>query len=279
MGVYAKSSKRAKFLTRRTRKGGRRVRTGYATKRDLMQLSRQVSATRELKQAFATQEFAFGSYNAANEGLGGTYAMRSLAIDGDVGNIGIPLGTAQNQRIGNNIRIKNVKIRMNFTVNGVDPNGNPIPKPQLVKVLFGYSKSELGRSRQSFPPDALKLYKFGGAGVDPSGTVRDLTRQEFNSDLYTICKRSKTMKIGNAAYFQGQGSQQDFNNNSHVMFKSYSADLTKFYHKNQHFYSSDTGSSNRGLYMYVTTVDSTGEVSTSFPLTCNYELIVSYTDA
>ncbi len=278
MGIYGKATRNRKFFKRRPAKGGRRVRRGVATKRDLYLLSKQITATREVKQAFATQSFSFGSHNAANEGLGGTYATKSLAIDGDVGNVGIPLGTAQNQRIGNNIRIKKVMLRMNFTLNGVDALGNPIPKPQIVKVMFGYSKSELGRSRQSLPPDALKLYKFGGSAVDPAGDVRDLN-QIINTDLYTIVKKSRNIKIGNSAYFQGQGAQQDFNNNDFGMFKSYSADLTKFYHKNQHFYSSDTGSSNRGLYMYITTVDATGETSTSFPLTCNYELIVSYTDS
>lgn len=280
MGVYGKTSRNRKFFKRRPKKGGRRLRNRVAKMSDVYRLSRQVSNTRELKQAFSLQQFDIGSYNAANEGLGGTYSTKSLAIDGGgSGGIAIPLGTKQNERIGNNIRIKKVMLKMNFTVNAVAASGNPIPKPQLVKVMFGYSKSELGRSRQSLPPDALKLYKLGGAGTDPLGTVQDLVFNEINTDLYTIVKKSRTMRIGNSAYFQSQINQQDFNNNTFEMFKSYSADLTKFYHKNQHFYSADTGSSNRGLYMYIATVDATGDTSTSFPLNVNYELCVSYTDS
>jgi len=277
MGIYAKSTRNRKFFKRRPKKGGRRVRSGLATKRDLYLLSKQITATREIKNAFTTQQFSFGSHNAANEGIGGTYATKSLAIDGAVGNIGIPLGTAQNQRIGNNLRIKKVMLKMNFIPEGVSPD-NAVPKPQIVKVYFGYSKPEVGRSRQSLPVTAGSLFKFGGSAVSPGGDVGDLNRI-INTDLFTIVKKSRNMKLGNSAYYQSNTNQQDWNNNDFSMFKTYSADLTKFYPKNQHFYANDSGSSNRGLFMYVTTVPCDGTTSTNFTVSCNYELCISYTDS
>ncbi len=54
MGIYAKSTRNRKFLKRRPKKGGRRVRSGVATKRDLYLLSKQITRTREVKQAFTT---------------------------------------------------------------------------------------------------------------------------------------------------------------------------------------------------------------------------------
>lgn len=279
MGIYAKSTRNRKFFKRRSKKGARRARRGLATKRDLYLLSRQITATREVKHAFTTQTFSFGSYNAANEGINGTYCTRNLGITGGVGEIGIPLGTAQNQRIGSSIRIKKVMLRMNFTVNGVVQNSNPVPKPQLVKVMFGYSKPQLGEDRQKLPTQALALYMYGGSANNPAGDTRDLNINKINTKLYTIVKKSRTMKIGNAGYLQGQVAQQDFQNNTFVMYKNYTADLTKFFHKTQNFYSNDSGSSNRTLSMYITTCDATGESSTSFPLSCNYELCVSYTDS
>jgi len=279
MGIYAKSTRNRKFFKRRPKKGARRYRRGLVTKRDLFLLSKQITATREVKHAFTTQTFSFGSYNAANEGIPGTYCTRNLGITGGVGELGIPLGTAQNQRIGSSIRIKKVTLRMNFTVNPVNALSNPIPKPQLVRVMFGYSKPQLGQDRQKLPVDALALYMYGGSANNPAGDVRDLNVNKINTKLYTIVKRSRVMKVGNAAYFQSQIQQQDFNNNYMNMYKSYNVDLTKFYHKDQQFYSNDAGSSNRTLSMYIQTVDATGEISTSFPIGCNYELCVAYTDS
>jgi len=277
MGIYAKSTRNRKFFKRRPKKGGRRVRSGFATKRDLLLLSKQITNTREIKQAFTSQTFTFGSHNAANEGIGGTYATKSLAIDGNVGSIGIPLGNRSNQRIGNDIRIKKVMLKMNFIGEGVSAD-NPIPKPQILKLYFGYSKPEVGRSRQSLPVTADAFFKFGGAGLTPSGDVGDLNR-DINTDLYTIVKKSRNMKLGNSAYYQSNTNVQDWNNNDFSMFKTYSADLTKFYIKNQKFYALDSGSTNRGLFMYVTCVPCDGTTSTNFTTTCTYELCISYTDS
>ncbi len=168
-------------------------------------------------------------------------------------------------------------LKMNFIGEGVSPD-NTVPKPQIVKVYFGYSKPEAGRSRQSLPVAATSFFKFGGGGLTPAGDVTDLNR-DINTDLYTVVKKSRNMKLGNSAYYQSNTNQQDWNNNDFSMFKTYSADLTKFYHKNQHFYASDTGSSNRGVYMYVTTVPCDGTTSTNFTVSCSYELCISYTDA
>lgn len=276
MGVYTKATRQRKFLKRRPRRNP--IRKGMATKRDLMLLSKQVSATREVKNAFANQTIVFGSYNADNEVVSNTYKTERLGITGGVGEIGIPLGTAQNQRIGNDIRIKKVMLRANFTVRPVDVGTNPTPIPQIVKIYFGYSKPQSAIPRQGLPFNANSFFKFGGSATSPTGTVNDLTRV-INTDLYTIVKKSPNMKLGNSAYYQGNANAQDWNNNDFNMFKTYTADLTKFYIKNQKFNGSDNGSSNRGLDMYVTCVPADGSSSVQFPCEMTYELQVSYTDS
>lgn len=279
MGIYAKATRSRKFFKRRPRKGARRVRNRNAKMSDLMRLSRQVSATRELKQAFSVQEFEFGSYKAPNEGISDTYATRSLAIDGNVNAITIPQNATASGRIGSDIRIKKVDLKMNFVVLPVQA-GNTIPKPQIVKIFFGYSKPQAARSRQNLPPNAALFYKLGNVAVNPDGTVEDLTRSSsINTDLYTIVKRTRNIKLGAAAYYQSNTNFQDWNNNDFSLFKSLTFDLTKHYPKNQHFYSTDGGSSQRGLYMYVTSVNCDGTTGTITPLKCSYELKISYTDA
>lgn len=274
MGIYAKATKQRKFMKRRPRRN--RVRKGLATKRDLMLLSKQISATREVKHAFQSQIFDFGSYNAPNDTFAQTYKVISLAIDGGNG-VSIPRGNSDAQRIGADIRIKKVMLKANFLPAPVNGD-NIIPKPQIVKLYFGYGKSQLGIARGELPSAALDFFKFGGTNVAPEGDVRDLNKT-INTDLYTIVKKSRNMKIGNSAYFQGQTSDQDFNNNDFSLFQSYTADLTKFYHKTQKFNETDAGSSNRGLYCYVTCVDANGTQNAEFPAQMSYELCISYTDS
>jgi len=278
-GIYAKSTRNRKFFKRRPKKGARRYRRGLATKRDLYLLSKQVKNTREVKQAFAVQDFEFGSYKAPNEGISDTYATRSLAIDGTYNAITIPQNTTASGRIGSDIRIKKVELKMNFIVLPAQP-GNVTPKPQIVKIFFGYSKPMASRSRQNLPPNAALFYKLGNVAVNPTGTVEDLTRSgSINTDLYTIVKRTRNIKLGASAYFQSNTNFQDWNNNDFSLFKSMSFDLTKHYPKNQSFYGTEAGSVQRGLYMYVTSVNCDGTTTSSTPLKCSYELKVSYTDA
>lgn len=275
MGIYAKSTRNRKFFKRRPRKGARRFKRGYATKRDLYMLSKQIVRAKEVKHAFKNQIFDFGSYNAPNDTFTQTWRVISLAIDG--GGLAIPQGVQDGQRIGNNIRIKKVMLKANFVPVPVTGE-NPIPRPQVCKIYFGYSKPQLALSRGELPSAALDFFKVGGTNAAPQGDIRDLNKS-INTDLYTIVKKSRNMKVGNSRYFQSQLADQDFNNNDFGLFKSYSADLTKFYHKTQRFNENDTGSSNRGLYMYVTCVDATGTQSTSLPMQMSYELCISYTDS
>lgn len=276
MGIYAKSTRNRKFFKRRPKKGGRRVRSGVATKRDLYLLSKQITATREVKHAFSNQIFDFGSYNAANDTFTQTWKVISLAIDGSNG-VSIARGNSDSARIGSEIRIKKVTLKCNFLPSPVNGD-NIIPRPQIVKVYFGYAKPQLGQSRGELPSAALDFFKVQGSNAAPEGDVRDLNKM-INTDFYTIVKRSRNIKIGNSRYFQSQLSDQDFNNNDFNLFKTYNVDLTKFYHKSQKFNETDTGSSNRGLYAYVTCVDAVGSQSVELPVQMSYELCVSYTDS
>lgn len=275
MGIYAKSTRNRKFFKRRPKKG-RRVRSGFASKRQLYLLSRQISQTREVKHAFTGQIFDFGSYNAANDTFTQTWRVISLAIDGGNG-VSISRGPNESNRIGSEIRIKKVMLKCNFLPSPVSGD-NVIPRPQIVKVYFGYAKSQLGVSRGELPSAALDFFKVQGTNVAPEGDVRDLNKT-INTDLYTIVKKSRNMKIGNSRYFQSQLAEQDYNNNDFSLFKTYNVDLTKFYHKTQKFNETDAGSSNRGLFAYVTCVDASGTQSTELPMQMSYELCISYTDS
>lgn len=275
-GIYAKSTTRRKFFKKRSRKGNR-VRGGVATKRDLYLLSRQISRTREQKVAFATDRVSFGAYNAPNAGVTQTYRTISLAIDGSSG-VSIPQGARLSERVGGDIRIKKVMLKMNFVIKPVDAVTNPIPQPMIVKLYFGWSKSQVNISRQALPVSALDFFRYGGSSSSPTGSVLDLTKT-INTDLYTIVKKSKNIKMGNARHFQSQLNQQDFANNDFNLFQTYSADLTKHYIKNQKFNELDSGSSCRGLYCYCTAVSADGSFSTNLPLEVTYELAVHYTDA
>lgn len=277
MGVYAKSTRNKKFFKKRPKKGAKRVNNRVAKMSDLMRLSKQVSSTREHKVAFTSGSFVFGSYNAPNvAAVPQTWTTVSMAIDGTAG-FAIPQGIIEGTRIGQEIRVKRVTLKMNFTAHPLTVS-NPQPQPQIVKIYIGYSKPQLAISRQALPSTALDFFRFGNSNSSPLGTTFDLNRS-INSDLYSIVKKSKAIKLGNRGYLQGQSSVQDFQNNDYDLFRTYSADLTKFYIKTQKFNETDSGSSSRGLYMYVTTVNGAGDVYTGFPVDCKYEVKMEFTDA
>lgn len=277
MGVYARGTRAKKFFKRRPKKGGRRVNNRNAKMSDLMRLSRQISNTRETKMAFVTDRVSFGGYLAPNQGVTSTWRTLSLAIDGASG-ISIPQNTSLSGRVGQNIDIKKVTLKMQFIVKPVDAVSNPLPRPQVVQVLFGYSKPQVNIGRQALPTSALDFYRFGGSSSSPTGSITDMVKT-VNTSLYTICKKSRKMKLGNSAYFQSQIQNQDWNNNDFNMYKSYTVDLTKHYIKNQKFNEFDLGSSCRGLYAYLSCCASDGTFDTSLPLECVYELCVQYQDS
>lgn len=275
--VYARKTSKRKFFKRRPKTGGRRLNNRVAKMSDLYRIQRMVTATREHKVAFATDRVSFGAYNAPNAGVTQTYRTISLAIDGANG-VSIPQGAGLSQRVGGDIRIKKVMLKMNFLPRPVDAVNNPLPQPGQIKLYFGYSKPQVNISRQALPVTALDFFRYGGTASSPTGSNLDLCKT-INTDLYTIVKKSRTMKLGNSAYYQGQIQIQDWNNNDYSMNHTYTADLTKHYIKKQTFNELDFGSSQRGLYCYVTSVSSDGNFSTSIPFEVAYELAVHYTDS
>jgi len=277
MGVYARGTRAKKFFKRRPKKGGKRLNNRNAKMSDLYRLSKQVSNSREPNMAFVTDRVSFGGYLAPNQGVTSTWRTLSLAIDGGNG-ISIPQNATISGRVGQNIDIKKGTLKMQFLVKPVDAVTNPLPSPQVVQVMFGYSKPQVNIGRQALPTSALDFYRYGGSSSSPTGSILDYCKT-VNNSLYTICKKSRKMKLGNSAYYQSQTQIQDYNNNNFSMYKSYTVDLTKHYIKTQKFNEFDLGSSCRGLYAYIVCAAADGTFSTQLPLECAYELCVQYQDS
>jgi len=277
MGVYGKATKSRRFIKKRPKKGPR-VRSGMATKRDLFMLSKQISNTREHKEIFQTGIFDFGSYNAENfGGLSQTYKVLSLAIDNADG-VSCPLGTSSSNRVGNEIRVKRVTLKMNFVPLPYDATTNPVPSPQIVKVYFGYHKPQIAQSRNRLTAGAVDFFTFGATAVNPSGQITDLNR-ETNKELYSIVKKSRNFKIGTSQTFNAGTDHSYWGNNDFKSFKQYDVDITKHVNMVQRFNESDPASSNRGLFAYVTCVAADGSLYTHQPVQCTYELCYKYTDS
>lgn len=276
-GIYGRRARNRKFFKRRPRKG-RKPRSGLATKRDLYLLSKQISNTREHKEIFQTGIFDFGSYNAANfGGLTQTYKVLSLAIDNTDG-VSCPLGTSSSARIGNEIRVKQVTLKMNFVPKPYDAVTNAVAIPQIVKVYFGWHKPQIAQSRNRLTAGAVDFFTFGSTAVNPTGQLTDLNR-EVNKELYSIVKKSRNMKIGTAQTFNAGTQNSYWANNDFKMFRQYQVDLTKHVNKVQRFNETDPASSNRGLFAYVTTTNADGTLSAGFPIECTFELCYKYTDS
>lgn len=277
MGVYGPTTRRKRFFKKAPKKG-RRVKSGVASKRDIYMLSKQISNTREHKQIYQTGIFDFGSYNAANfGGLTQTYKVLSLAIDNADG-VSCPLGTNSSSRIGSEIRVKKVTLKMNFIPKAYDAVTNPIASPQIVKVYFGWHKDQIAQARNRLTAGAVDFFTFGANAVNPTGQLTDINR-ETNKELYSIVKKSRNMKIGTAQTFSAGTQNSYWANNDFKLFKQYEVDLTKHVNKVQRFNESDPASSNRGLFAYVTSISADGTLYDKQPIECSYELCYTYTDS
>lgn len=189
----------------------------------------------------------------------------------------IDLGTAVDERIGNRLMMKSVKMSYSLCTNSYTVSG--VAAPCQVRMVFYYDRTN-PRNLPTPYTDA-DFFDFNNTNQAFAGTISDMVRR-FNSNKYRILK-VKTFKLGHASY-GGTGTSsanQAFTNNDYRLNYRGTIDLTKSIIKRQIFDDATNLSMSRKLYclVYVTTVNTALFSSTNLPVNMQYQIQYKYTDA
>lgn len=223
--VYAKSRKsrpKSSFPKRRRK-------ISMSVRRVAQIARRIVSRTEEVKiNRFVQNGFLFSSANA----LASSYAVTGdlWCLSPHASFCSISQGVGESDRIGNKIKIKNVRLKINMTPYGYDGTNNLAPRPFYVKIWI----FSLRYSNQLTDVQSTIFNNFidsNNSSVGISGGQQDLTGvvNKYNVHLKKVIIR----KIGTSNY-GGTGAnlgQQSFANNDFKIAQFVNMDITKYVKK------------------------------------------------
>lgn len=187
-------------------------------------------------------------YSASLQGYAGSAIMNQFPCTPYTGYMTITQGVAQNNRIGNEIRIK--KLMYNYVLRPLaqDAVNNPNPQPIEVQIIFAHTLDQ-----PALIPavgDYQSLFQLNGTSAPPQGTLEDLCTP-FNKDYWKILKVVRH-KIGYSSA-QGTGNQataQYFANNDFKLNVVRSVNLTKYAPKIVKFNDANNTPTTKGVFVF-----------------------------
>jgi len=186
---------------------------------------------------------------------------------------GIAQGVAQGQRIGNEIKPKQVYLNYVLRPKVYDPTNNPNPQPVEVQMLIGHVKQYPG----SIPvaADINQLFQSGSSVTAPIGSLRDII-SVVNTDYWTIKKRW-THKIGNSnvAGSGGQLLQQTYSNNDFKLNVVKRINISK-YIPNTLKFNDSTLSSSKNMFLMYYAVGCDGSILGANTLVANLDFWIDF---
>lgn len=216
-----------------------------------------------------------GGFTLAN--YGDDTQMRGFALSPGT-SIAITQGTGAGNRVGN--RIKIIKGVLNYWIVPAPYSGllNPAPKPLMVRVWIGYSKT----NPTIIPPaaDTAVFFQNGSSTSPPNNFIADILRAP-NKDKYVIFS-DKRHKLGNAD-ITGTGftaGNQYFSNNDFKYNILRKVDITKYLIQNIKFDDTTAIPTTRGLFCWLQIVYADNTVTTGqIPGNFNYFVDLTFEDA
>lgn len=190
----------------------------------------------------------------------------------------IPQGTGAGARTGNKIKI--IKVKFNYWMVPSSYNGllNPQPRPLLIRLWIGYSKSN--PTIVPTAADQALLFQAGDSAAAPNGFINDMLRS-VNKDKFVIFRDIKH-KLGNAD-ITGTGftaGNQYYSNNDFKYNIMRSIDITKYLINNVTYNDSTSIPTSRGLFCWVQIVYADNTVTTGqIPANFSYFVDLTYEDA
>lgn len=188
----------------------------------------------------------------------------------------ISQGTGQAQRIGNRVKIIRAYLTYSITPTGYDALVNPQPKPVLLRMWIGYSKTD----PSELPSDFTNLYQVGNSSGPPNNFISDIQRA-VNKDKFVVY-RSIVHKVG-FSMVDGTGSQpivQYYNNNDFKYCTMRKINITKYILSNVMYNDSVNNPTSRGLFAWIQVVGADNTTMNNIiPCNFNYFVDLEYEDA
>lgn len=188
----------------------------------------------------------------------------------------------QGGRVGNRIKIKNLRIEGVLYPRGYSATNNTTPTPTTVKFYFFYDKEE----PQAIPTPQVSadILQFGSSTIAFQNTLFDHA-MPINKDRYRLLT-TRTLKVGWAEY-GGTGAtgsqplQGNLTNNDFKLNAKLKVNLTKYCVKNCVFRDNASNPTTRGIYMMAVPqwANGTSIPSTQIPARMSYMMTVDYEDA
>jgi len=165
-------------------------------------------------------------------------------------------GTAQNQRVGNRIRLTKATFSGIIIPKPYNATTFPNPQPQVIQMYIYWDKQNPTSVPDPFA--ANDFFNLGSTAMDFTNSLVD-SWLPINTDRYNVVVR-KTFKIGYSAY-EGTGinvGSQAFSNNDFKLAQRFTVNLTKHLPKNVVYNDNTVEASSRGLYVMFVTCASDG---------------------
>lgn len=168
------------------------------------------------------------------------------------GGVEILQGAAQNQRIGNRIKIQSYKLEGTVHATPYHVAQNPQPLPCYVKMALMYKKN----APSTFPSPAqdANIFQLNGGAQGFTNTQTDLWAP-YNKDMYVI-KATKTFKVGWSSN-TGTGALPTYANAANNDFKlsmHYKWDVAKYMVRNVRYNDNNALATTRSLWLMVQAV-------------------------
>lgn len=187
-------------------------------------------------------------------------------------------GIGQDQRIGDEVKIKAIYFNYLLIPQAYNASTNPVPSPQIVMMYFVKPKvrNANGLSKDEVLSGATASFFENQSNSDSgfSGTTLDLLRKIDRDNYQVIAVRRH--KIGFAGVLNTTNVVTTFGNND---FKAYAQGRVKVGTHNWKVDRQDYPQG-RNIYCFVTSfrADGTAIPSTQIPVVCNFNCSVFYTD-
>jgi len=266
-----KKSSGGKRRARGRKRGAARIKGGVSSAVKAY-VARSLAVNVENKTANANFAGSFGSALA-------NASMYSYPMTPYTGYMTVGQGVQQNQRIGNQIKIKKATLRYILRPTGYDAGSNPFPAPVVVDLYLGKIKVCPGEIPAAV--DFNTLYQNGNTSFGPVGNLNDLI-SETNKDYWTISKRwSHKVGFANTQGTGGAANFQYFANNDFKLNIMKKMDITKHYPKTLKFNDGTNQVQGPGLFLFYQCVSAGGGQNASTVLPCHitFWIDIQYEDA
>lgn len=193
------------------------------------------------------------------------------------GSLVIAQGTNQGTRVGNQIKVKSLRLKGTLVPTPYSGATNAFPHPIQVRLVLFYER----QLPNTIPAPRTDFFQAGSTTSPIVGNLNDMW-MPVNDNKYRILA-SKNFKLGYAR-MDGNGSlstTQYYSNNDFKMNCNVNWDLTKYIVKNLKYNDNTSNPSQRGLYMQIMASPAQGDTGVSgvVPLQFSYMQTVEFEDA